>query len=147
MIKTWLSNLLLLSHLNEWKRHVLKAKMSSMQFFKNIRKDWLLSQDWLLLLSQVNIFCYCISKNMGDSRDSDCIITNVVSREECITDQLSKQPKIEINDDFSLILIPGDGTALLTALLRSLGYTSSRKFVSFYYFVYIQRRWNNRRRV
>ena len=69
---------------------------------------------------------------MDDSSDSDCIITNVVSREECITDQLSKQPKIEINDDFSLILIPGDGTALLTALLRSLGYTSSRKFVSFY---------------
>ena len=80
-----------------------------MQFFKNIRKDWLLSQDWLLLLSQVNIFCYCISKNMDDSRDSDCIITNVVSREECITDQLLKQPKIEINDDFSLIFIPGDG--------------------------------------
>ena len=46
---------------------------------------------------------------MDDSSDSDCIITNVVSREECITDRLSKQPKIEIDDDFSLILIPGDG--------------------------------------
>ena len=46
---------------------------------------------------------------MDDSSNSDCIITNVVSNEECITDRLSKRPEIEIDEDFSLTLIPGDG--------------------------------------
>ena len=65
-----------------------------------------------MLLSQVDIFfvtaSHCISKNMDDSSDSDCIITNVVSSEECDIDRLSKQPKIETDEDFSLTLIPGD---------------------------------------
>ena len=46
---------------------------------------------------------------MDDSIHSDCIITNVVSSEECIADGLSKRPKIKIDEDFSLTLISGDG--------------------------------------
>ena len=46
---------------------------------------------------------------MDDSGYSDCILTNVVSSEECITGRLSKRPKIETDEDFSLTLIPGDG--------------------------------------
>ena len=46
---------------------------------------------------------------MDDNSDSDCIITNVVSREEYITNRLSKRPKIETDENFSLTLIPGDG--------------------------------------
>ena len=45
---------------------------------------------------------------MDDSSDRDCIITNVVSSEECITDRLSKRPKIEIDEEFLLKLILED---------------------------------------
>ena len=45
---------------------------------------------------------------MDDSSDSDCIITNVVSSEECNIDRLSKQPKRETDEDFSFTLIQGD---------------------------------------
>ena len=68
----------------------------------------------MLLLSQADIFCYCISKSMDDSSDSDCIITNVVSSEECNTGRLSKRPKINIAEDFLLTLTPGNGHCIAT---------------------------------
>ena len=49
---------------------------------------------------------------MDDNSDSDCIITNVVSREEYVTDRLSKRRKIETDENFSLTLIPGDGDCI-----------------------------------
>ena len=38
---------------------------------------------------------------MDDNSDSDCIISNVVSSEECNIDRLPKRPKIETDEDFS----------------------------------------------
>ena len=53
---------------------------------------------------------------MDDSSDGDCIITNVRSIEERITDRLSKRPKKEIDEDFSLTLIPGDSHCIANCL-------------------------------
>ena len=57
-----------------------------------------------MLLSQIDASFvtafHCISRNMDDNSDSDCIITNVVSSEECNIDWLSKRPKMETDEDF-----------------------------------------------
>ena len=73
-----------------------------------------------------------------------------MSSEECITDRLSKRPKIEIDEEFSLKLILEDCHSIANCFAVHFKMELDKvswKHVSLYCFLYIHWRWNNKRSV